>query len=271
MMLVSGIWVLALWLAQGPADIFQQAPPDVDGALRDRVTKFYQAHVEGKFRQADQYVAEDSKDYFFEARKPRYKQFEFSRVTYSDNFTRAKVTVISETEILIPIGGMKVPAKIPITSTWKLEKGLWYWYHPPEPQTVVTPFGVMKPGPEPKGGAVLGEEGLPKGPLPKGQELAAVAQMIKVDKEAVQLAADSPGSVEVTFTNGMRGSVLLRVDGPQVDGLEVKLDHQQVNASETARITISYRPPAKGPKSPTVIRLHVDPLNDVIPIRVTFN
>ena len=58
--------------AQDPADLFRKAPPEVDDALRQRVTAFYQAHVDGKFRAADQFVAEDSKDAFFEAPKRRY-------------------------------------------------------------------------------------------------------------------------------------------------------------------------------------------------------
>jgi hypothetical protein len=73
-------WLFGMLLAQGQVDLFQKAPPEVDEALRARVTKFYQAHVDGKYRLADEVVAEDSKDAFFEARKPRYRKFELSRI-----------------------------------------------------------------------------------------------------------------------------------------------------------------------------------------------
>jgi len=266
-MLLVALSFLGLMLAQGPVDLFQKAPPEVDEALRARVSKFYQAHVDGKFRLADQYVAEDSKDYFFEAQKPRYKNFELSRILYSEDFTRAKVTVICGTEMLIPLGGMKLPAKVPLTTTWKQVDGQWYWYYDAN-QPTVTPWGTMKPGPEPKGGASSG--GLPPPPLPKDKEMAALAQMLKVDKTQVQLPADSAGSAEVTISHRMPGSLMLSLEAPPVDGLELKLDRKEVKAGETAHLTIRYDPPAKGPKQPAVILLHVDPLNDVIPIRLTF-
>ena len=68
-------------LAQGPADLFQKAPPEMDQALRERVAAFLQAHVDGKFRLADQYVADESKDAFFEAHKRRYRDFEIVKVS----------------------------------------------------------------------------------------------------------------------------------------------------------------------------------------------
>ena len=40
---------------------------EMDEALRARIHKFYQAHVDAKYRIADQVVAEDSKDLFFAA------------------------------------------------------------------------------------------------------------------------------------------------------------------------------------------------------------
>jgi len=52
-------------MAQNAAAVFAKAPPDVDDALRTRITAFYQAQVEGKPRRVEPMVAEDSKDFFY--------------------------------------------------------------------------------------------------------------------------------------------------------------------------------------------------------------
>ena len=88
--------------AQNPAKLFEKAPPDVEAALRERITGFFQAHVNAKFRQADQFVAEDTRDYYYEANKPRYLSFEILDITWSGNFTRAKVKVLVEQRVMIP-------------------------------------------------------------------------------------------------------------------------------------------------------------------------
>ena len=70
----AGILVLLLGgiaLAQEAGNIFEKAPPEVDEALRARITRFYQAFIDGKFRLADALVADDSKDVFFAAEKRR--------------------------------------------------------------------------------------------------------------------------------------------------------------------------------------------------------
>src|SRR5712692_6584417 len=91
LLLVSALW------AQTPGDRFNKPPADVDEALRSRIAKFYQAHVDKKFRQADEYVAEDTKDFYYEASKPAYLDFEIKSIAYSDNFTKANVVVHCKT------------------------------------------------------------------------------------------------------------------------------------------------------------------------------
>src|ERR1035441_5836242 len=83
-------------------DPFQPKPPaEVDAALRARVQEFFDLHVKGQFRKAEELVAEDTKDFFYSGNKPKYLSFEISRIDYSANFTRAKVTVLCEQYILI--------------------------------------------------------------------------------------------------------------------------------------------------------------------------
>lgn len=104
--------------------LFDQAPPSVDAALRERVRLFYQAQVAGKLEEAAKYVAEDSKDLFAKPRGP-VKKFEVTGVTWSDGFTQAKVA--AELDVAHPQGLL-----FPEGSFWKLEKGQWVWWIPAE-------------------------------------------------------------------------------------------------------------------------------------------
>jgi hypothetical protein len=139
---VGLLLVSALW-AQNPGDFVDKAPPDVEEALRARITAFYQAHVDRKFRQADDYVAKDTKDFYYEANKPGYLAFEIGKIVYSDNFTKARAIV--NCKISFPLPGFgDGPVMAPVPSTWKVEDGQWYWY---VDQTVgrESPFGTLPP------------------------------------------------------------------------------------------------------------------------------
>ena len=108
----------ALAFAQ-PNDPFKPKPPaDVDAALRARVQEFFDFHVKGQPRKAEALVAEDTKDFFYSHNKPKYIGCEFSRVDYSENFTKASVVTICEQYIMVP-GFSDHPMKVPTPSTWK--------------------------------------------------------------------------------------------------------------------------------------------------------
>jgi hypothetical protein len=250
--------VSAVVLAQTGA----QAPPRVDKALRSRVEIFFRAHVDGKTRAADAVVASDSKDFFFEIPKPRYLSFEILGIDYSDKFTRAKVTVNCEEEVMMMgLGKMKV--KMPRISTWKLERGQWFWYFDQKaPQD--TPWGKMaNPAGSPGGSSTPFQ--MPKGPTP-----GELTGLVKADKELVTLAK-APASDTVTISNGMPGWVRLVVERPRVEipGLELKLDPTDVQGGKTATLSISYDPKGeKAPVSVVTLSVLVEPIGTLIPIRV---
>src|SRR5271157_484849 len=134
--------------AQNAGDLFNKPPADVDQALRGRIAEFYDLHVKGEFRKAEALVADDTKDIYYSSNKTKYVSFEIGRIDYSDNFTRAKATVLCEQYIMLP-GFMGKPMKVPIPSNWKQVDGAWYWYVDPE-SLRVTPFGKMTPGAAPE-------------------------------------------------------------------------------------------------------------------------
>src|SRR5579872_6889230 len=74
----------------------QTPPPEVDQALRARVTEFLQYHVDGKFTKAFEYVADDTKEYYFNSQKVQFISFHLDDVKYSDHFTKAEVHAMVE-------------------------------------------------------------------------------------------------------------------------------------------------------------------------------
>ncbi len=253
----------AACLAQDPAALFEKAPPDVDEALRARIAKFYQAHVDGKFRAADEFVAEDSKDAFFAMEKPRCRAFAIGNITYSENFTRAVAVVACDTEMLMPMMG-RVAVKMPIRSQWKSVDGQWVWYvDPVSEQRVSTPMGLGKPGPARAGG---GSVGAPAAPV----DLETVSTSVKADRETVTFDPSAAGTEKVVVTNRLPGEVALSLKPAQLDALDLKLDRDKLGQGQSAVLSIRYEPAAERKPTEAVVRIMVSPTEQEIPVRISF-
>jgi len=248
-----------LW-GQSAADVFHKAPPAVDEALRARITKFFQIHVDGKFRQAEPLIAEDTKDFYYTANKPKYLSFEIRDITYSDDFTKAKAIVVTKMVVMAP-GFLDKPVAVPIPSRWKVENGDWYWYVDPD-ELNVTPFGKMKAG---TGGSA--SSGPPA--IPGPEEAARMLQGVKPDHEELELKAKQPGSVEFTIANTMQGKVTLTLDQLVFEGITAKLDTTELAPGATAHVVVDWKP---GRYRAQVIeaRVRVQPTNQLLRLRVKF-
>jgi hypothetical protein len=260
------LWLPLVALAQAP-------PPEVDQALRARVTEFLQYHVDGNFRKAYDMVAEDTKDEYFNSGKVQLKGFQINDVKFTDNFTKATVTaMLSKTMSVV---GQDIPMMVPSTTTWKIENGKWVWYNLAK-RTRTTPVGLASApptaAPTAKGDDTTG------GGLPKDLNDQAVAaagrnilQEVSLDKKEVTLAADKPSEQQVVFHNGMTGSVQLELNAPEIPGFSVTLAQSLVRAA--ADVPVVFRYEASGPaqrRGPIDVRLVVQPLNQVFVIRVNF-
>jgi hypothetical protein len=234
-----------------------QPPAEVDKALRERVAQFYQDHVNGKYRDAEELVAPDTKDYYYASGKPQYLSFEISRITYSDNFTRATVVTVCKEQVLAPgFAGLSLP--MPVTSDWKLEEGKWYWWVDQEsPQD--TPFGKMAPL-----SLGLGPEVPPELPATFPTTPDFALNKIKPDKQS--LALKPGGSGEVTFTNTAQGamSVVVR-DTP--GGLEVTPARADLPESGKATFAIKVLPDARSAQSAT-LTFQVQPTGEIIELKI---
>jgi hypothetical protein len=271
---VVGIVLAGALLAwgQNPAELFEKAPPDIDEALRARINKFYQYHVEGKFRAADALVAEDSKDVFFGADKQRCRSFAIAKITYSDNFTRASAMVICDTEMMMPPVGL-IPIKMPIRSLWKVENGEWYWYVEPAPpgSKLNSMFGVPGPAAPPSNAA-----GAPSAPPAPGPpitftpllDLETLQNAVRADRTSVTFAAGNNGTERIRLSNRLPGGVRLELRPPKLPGFELSLDKDNLEKGESATLSITYSAAADSKPGAAVLVVAVTPAEQEIPIRI---
>jgi len=255
-----------LCLAQSLAELVEKAPPAVDEALRARVTKFYQHHVEGKFRAADELVAEDSKDIFFGADKQRCRSFVIGRISYSENFTRASVVTSCETEMMMPPVGM-IPVTLPVRSLWKIVDGQWFWYMDPPSATsaVASMFGVQgsAPPPSPDAAAVSPRMG-PVGPV----DISSIQNAVRADRRQLAFSSNAKAVERIALVNTLPGPVGLALQSVPLPGLEATLDKKEIGQNETATLSVSIQPSAERKPGRYALIVVVSPVQQEIPIQI---
>jgi hypothetical protein len=258
---------------QAPSDVFDKAPPAIDEALRARVAAFYQAHVDGKFRLADQYVAEDSKDVFFAAEKPRYGSFQISKITYTDNFTQATVITACKTELFFH--GQKMPVTMPAVTHWKIDNGDWFWYYVKATE-VESPWGTMKPGPAGEGSSVAAM--IPTDPVAAARNILA---KVVLDHNAVTVDQTKESKQEIHLKNGMLGAIKVLADPTGTPGLTIRPAKAEVGPGEEVAVVIAFNPDDPevtcreclmhpGVRPAITVTLTVQPTQQRFPIQITF-
>jgi len=248
--------------AQNAAEVFAKAPPEVDEALRARVSKFYQAQVDGKARRAEEIVAEDSKDIFYNMAKPKFLGFEIRDITYSDNFTKAKVIVVVEMYLMMP-GFEGKPMKVPGSTYWKIENGEWCWYIDPDVLNT-TPFGKMKDSGKPGATGAMPD-------LKSAPTVEALAKQVKPDKLRATLTTLTASSDQIKIHNGMPGSVRIELRHAIVRGLDIKADRTEIPAGEDAVLSFHYQPGQGLPPQTLNVEAEVQPINTILRLLVVFN
>lgn len=246
----------------------KDAPQRVDQALRARVTAFLQDHVDGNFRKAFEYVADDTKDYYFSAQKTQYKSFHLDKIDYSKNFTKAEVE--ATVEHTWTFQGRTLLVKTPMVTTWVLEGGKWYWHYDPM-EEAATPMGKSDPKtlkPDPDSAAASASQLTPEAIAAKARQILGQSSL---DKTEVVFAADKASSDQVVFHNGYPGSVRVVLDpGTEIPGFHIQLDKADVAAGEDAVVKLSYAPADSSPKPAMNVRLTIEPFNRVFNVAVKF-
>lgn len=248
----------ALW-AQTGAQKGPEPPPDVDKALRARINEFCELHKEGKFRQAEQMVAEDTKDYFYDSGKPRYVSYEIQSIKYNQDFTKATAMVICEQYLPAP-GFQGHTVKLLTPFNWKIENGQWMWYVDKD-ALLVTPFGKMTLAPRPGDNSAPRDPNAPPPPMIP-TSVGQFFNLIHADKTDLSL---KPGaSDQVTISNGTPGWVTLEI-AKQVPGVEAKLQATLVPSGGKAVLTVHAGEQA----APGILIVGVKPIGPQISIKVS--
>jgi hypothetical protein len=239
-------------------------PPEVDQALRAHVAEFYQDLINGKYRAADRFVAEDSKDTYIAMTKPRIKGFDIIRIDYSENFTKAEVALLCPGEWYM--NGQKFAMKIPVHDLWKIEDGQWLWYVVPEKNVLHTPFGTVH-----KSDAELADNHEP--PALKDPQAAAraILSLVSLDRDHVTLRINRKDTAQVLIKNGMPGSVEVQESHPQVKGFKVTLDKKTLAAGETAKLVLQTEGEDVMTAPPDAkVEIFVQPTSRLLPVTVKF-
>lgn len=230
-------------------------PPDVDATLRDRIRTFYQLQVDHKFRQAEQLIADDTKDYYYNSAKPDIRSFKIVDIRYASDFQRATVTLSSASQILLPGAGPLVMNRT-LISNWKVEEGKWCWYVD-QSKLLDTPFGHMHISSGDAKGDII----------PKDRMMSVAAVMSGVHAQPTRVALDPSHSDgrAVTVTNTLEGSVTIRnlTDSPLLD---VVIAKPTLNAGESTTVTVT--PKAGSSDRPSSLTLEVSPTGQKIQIQL---
>jgi hypothetical protein len=247
----------AAGFAQDGANPFDRPPADVDKALRAHISEFFQCHITGEYRKAEALVAEDTKDLYYNGNKPKYYSFEILRIDYSENYTKAKATVLAE--MLINAPGFDRPHKFPIPSYWKMENGEWRWYVD-QSQLLDTPFGRRKE---------TDLKGL-QGPIPSALNIPTTIDFamnkVKPDKSSVALKRGE--SAEVSFSNNATGFVGVALYTP-IPGLEVSPARVDVKPGGKASFTLKVAAGANvSTEAPASVTFKVEQTGELIPVEV---
>jgi hypothetical protein len=237
----------------GNAEIFQQAPPGVEEALRARLDLFYQCQVDATFRKAEQYVAEESKDRYYNGRHQKYFDYKIIKIKFSDDFSSAQVTVLVDVDLHFQ--GRVIRAPMPFTANWKLENGVWCWYVPiPKPGEIQhTPFGDVRT-PDPKD--------LPKEEQPgditkigerfvnKEDILARFGSSPKLSKAVAFLQPDGNYQDQIYFANSTKVPFKFHIDKDLPPGITVEPLSGGLKPGEGVTLKISYKQTGSGTPPP---------------------
>src|ERR1022692_1380829 len=191
----------------------ENEPPEIDQALRARVTQFYSANISGKWRDAFQVVADD--------------------------ITKASVRENCHGEYRWH--NSHIPATIPLTSTWKVVDGQWFWYFL-KPTEVMTPWGlstITPDDPKAPGSTTVNTniETVLKDPASMAR---AILSQIKVDKKEIHLLGYETSKDELHISNTMPGYISVRINCAPMPGFHIKQASADVGPKETSAIVFEY-------------------------------
>jgi len=223
---------LLLPLVPGAAQPVPKVPPEKEAALRERVTKFYTFFQESKFRQAENLVAEESKDKFYTQSKIRIGDFKIDKVDFDDSLQAAKVRVLCLFNTPHTTG---LNFYVPVIGKWKLLEGDWFLVFEPRTMTPFGPIAQTDPA-EPK-------QPRPLPPMERPDIGAIAAGSFSIDPQQLVLPLHGqPVTRAVMVKNNLPGPLTLAVEGADLPGLHLVLESKQLPAKSSVSFHLKYNP-----------------------------
>jgi len=262
MMFRPFVFLFAAALSAGAQDkpsLFNAAPAGVEKTLRERVAGFYQPYVDAKFRAAEPFVCEDTKELHYNQEKSKIRGFEILKVNFDDSFKKA--SVVTTVQTAIHMRGQLIPANAPMATNWKIEDGKWCYYFDPALGRP-SPAGIMKPGPGSRTG--MSEAEMKRDPN-------IILNQIKVSKEKLLVKSWEKSADTLVVTNGMPGTVTLSFQTESIPGLTYRLEKQELAAGESSLIEVIYDPANTSAKPTLRAKLTVDPIGRIFTIPIEFD
>lgn len=249
--------------------LFDKAPPAIDRALRERVAQFYDAHVEKKTVKVFSMVAEDSQQVFFDMEKPFMRGYEIKHIKYADDYTKAAVILSVDTD-LVMLGFGKHKVIMPLQSKWKLVDGQWMWFVEPydSEKGVETAFGSMQA--KDANEASADPRQAVAAAMASAPTLDKIQSTVKVTANQVDLSSHEPSSFEIVLTNTFQGKVQLELEVQDLPGLSVKLDKNELEQGQQAKLSFAMKPQGSAKKPGRHVRVRVSPTRQIIDIPVRF-
>jgi hypothetical protein len=248
--------------------VFEQAPPGVEDVLRDRVQKFYQCFVDRRYRDAEQLVAEDSQELYFEMQKPHYNDFRIGKINFEADYLKASVVILVKAQFRFD--NRSFPETVPLTSYWKVENGAWEWYVPKIVEQD-TPFGKIHIDPRAHTPDAPSGNGAP--------DFSGVVQKLRtivtVEPRQIRLKAGSDNSADVLVKNNGDAAVIVNITGTLPGGLTIDPNPAKLAGNQSVKLHIRWNPPAKSagaytPPTAATIGLLIAPVGEKIPLPVAF-
>jgi len=251
---------LALAALAPGQNFFSKAPPEVEEALRTRVSQFYSLYQQAQFRKAEALVAEESRDLYYTMPKAPIRGFEVENIDWEDGFESAIVLVkcLSVTPRTASEG-----IWIPILGKWKLANKDWFLLIKPREGS---PFGKMnfadprdfKPQTSPSA-------------RPTPEMLRNTSFVVEPQRVVFPKGEAGPVRRTIQVTNTLPGVLVMNLGDPKIPGMTVTAPDLKIGPQRSVTIEIAYDPAAGKLTGVTrELRIEMQPTNREVAIQLVF-
>ncbi len=265
LLLFSALFAV-LAAGQNAGDLLNKPPAGVEEALKARISEFYKLEMEGKFRQAEGMVCEDSKDAYYGGDKRRWYSMDQGNIKYTKEFKYAEAIMILGAELNTAQGILR--SKIPFVTYWSAENGAWCRSFPSNAdKKIITPFSGGKEFEPPTAERYPDPSMIDKAKRDMANP-AALSGQIVTDKGVVEFKKGKAATETIELKNGLPGEIKIAVRLPNIPGLTVKSLKEHVGSGETSKIVLAYDPPKDAGTAAQWMTIWIEPLGQVLNLNV---